>query len=456
MLSISLFFLMKTLKGLFATLVSLTIMVGMVGIGAVFSSSHREAPLISSDPAADQTDLYAFVSPQNADNVVLIGNYYPLIPAGGGPNYFNFDPSATYVFHIDNNGDAREDVSYAFQFRRMVKNGSTFLYNTQPLKSIDDSNVTYLADVYRFKGKMPSRLSTRHRIARSLPVAPPVIGSKSQPNYAELASQAISDLGTDGKYFFGQRDDSFFVDLNVFDLLNLGGAIDSLAGFNVNTIAFEVPAKDLAVRGDSVIGIWGATYRNAFTVIRPDGKRHSRGRLVQVSRLGMPLVNEVVVPLAYKDYFNSSHPSKDADTQAYADVVLQPELATLFEAVLGLDVPASDRTDIFEIFLKGVPDLNQPRNVRPAEMLRLNTAIAPSANPNAMGVLGGDLAGFPNGRRLGDDVTDIAIQVVAGVLAPTFGLSFVVPEGYTELGDGVTGNDLPFSTTFPYIAGPHL
>ncbi len=415
------------------------------------ASSHREAPMISQDPAADQTDLYAWMS--SKDNLVLAGNYYPLSGPGAGPNYYRFGDGVVYAFHLDTNGDAMEDITYAFQFSTKVKNGNTFLFNTKPIATLSDANVVQTWTAYKITGKFTgatSQWNNKNVVAKGT-VATPVIGGKSQPDYAKLAKEAVLDAGTKGKFFAGPRDDSFFVDLNVFDLLNLGAGVDSLKGANVQSIVMEIPASSVVSKSDPVVGVWGATYRWQRSVLRGGGVTAGGGKLVQVSRLGMPLVNEVVVPLAYKDYFNGSHPSKDADTQAYADVVLKPELAGLFGAVLGLKAPTENRTDLVTVFLTGVPSLNQPKNVRAAEMLRLNTSIAPASKDtwSRLGVFGGDTAGFPNGRRLDDDVTDIAIQAVAGKLV----------EGYkvdAALGDGVNANDVEFMSTFPYMAAPNM
>lgn len=416
-----------------------------------FASSHREAPMISQDPAADQTDLYAWMS--SKDTVTFAGNYYPLGVAGAGPNYFRFGDNVAYAFHIDTNGDATEDVTYAFMFETKVKDGGTFLFTKKPMSALGDANVEQSWKAYRIPGKFTGardQWNNANIVARGT-VAPPAIGGKSQPDYAKLATEAIVNAGSKGKYFAGPRDDSFFVDLNVFDLLNLGAGYDSLKGTNVQSIVFEIPVTNIASKADPVIGVWGATYRWERSVLRGNGVAAMNGKPVQVSRLGMPLVNEVVVPLAYKDYFNGSHPSKDADTQAYADVVLKPELAGLFKAVLGLKVPTENRKDLVTVFLTGVPGLNQPVKVRAAEMLRLNTSIAPTdiAKQNRLGVFGGDNAGFPNGRRLSDDVTDIAIQAVAGKLVDGYNVD-------AALGDGVNTNDVEFLRVFPYLAAPHI
>jgi hypothetical protein len=414
-------------------------------------SSHREAPLISQDPCADTTDLYAWVPYANKQNIVLAMNYYPLSGPGAGPNFYRFCDGVVYGVHIDNDGNAKEDVSFLVVFKTKVKNGNTFLYNVKPFASATDGNVEQRYTVYRVDGEFKKDVSQlkKSMIVAEGQVAPAVVGSKSQPDYEKLAQQVIVDKGAKGKFFAGARDDSFFVDLNVFDLLNLGAGFDSLKGANVQSIVMEMPSNTLTKK-DSVLGIWTTTHRSTQRVLRKDGSESNGKKLVQVSRLGMPLVNEAVVPLAYKDYFNSSHPKLDADTKAYADVVLKPELAGLFKAVLGLNVPLDNRTDLVTVFLTGVPGLNQPKNVRAAEMLRINTAIAPVAPDaeNRLGVFGGDTAGFPNGRRLKDDVTDIAVQAVAGKLV----------NGYTvpaELGDGVNANDKEFLATFPYLASPN-
>lgn len=441
-----------------AAILSLSVVGSLVAPAIIsFASSHREAPMISQDPAADATDLYAFVDPNNQEKIVFIVNSNPLGLPGAGPNYMNFATDVVYAVHIDNNGDAKEDFTYAFTFERRVANGNTFLYNTKPYDVLADGNVTYKANAYLIKGKfLGMKTQLRNPIA-TFDVAPPAIGPKSQPDYEKLATQAIAKVG-DASFFAGPRDDSFFVDLRVFDLLDLKRGTDSLAGTNVQTIAFEVPSAWLTADGkmaskssDPVIGVWSANYRSSIRVLKNDGSAAYANKLIQVSRLGMPLVNEVVVPLTYKDYFNASKPEKDADTQPYADVVLMPELAGLFKAVLGLDVPLENRTDLVTVFLTGVPGLNQPRSVRAAEMLRLNMATVPtpSEKVSRLGVFGGDTAGFPNGRRLGDDVTDIAIQAVAGTL---------VDKKYAndKLGDGVNANDKAFLPTFPFAASPNL
>ncbi len=305
------------------------------------------------------------------------------------------------------------------------------------MTSLDDKDLNFrqtynLELVHRRNGVFQSSTT----LLKDVPVAPSHVGRASMPDYATLRAQAVRSLPGGGKVFAGQADDPFFLDLRVFDLL-YGGNLsevgnDTLSGYNVNTVAIQVPSK-LLRKSDKqpVIGVWTTTSR-----------RSALGGYQQVSRLGMPLVNEVVIPLKDKDKFNASSPWKDAQFGKY---VTNPELPKLIKAVYGIDAPAEPRNDLVQVFLTGVPGLNQPPNVRPAEMMRLNTAIKPSAAPKRLGVLDGDTAGYPNGRRLTDDVVDISLQVVEGELVGK----------KNDLGDGVDANDKAFGSTFPYVALPH-
>lgn len=431
--------------------------VGILAAPAVMTlaSSHREAPAISQDPSADATDLYAFTSPANKDNVVLVANYVPFGMPPAGPNYVRFGDDVLYAINVDTDGDAKANVAYVWKFMTKTKNGGTFLFNTGANARADDTNVVQSYDLYMVKGdfKDATQLSKKTWMTSGT-VATPVIGGKSQANYEAVAKSAIVDMGSKGKVFAGPRDDPFFADLNVFDLLNLGNAVDSLKGYNVQSLVLEVPKSSL-VGSDPVIGVWTTSYRYATTVLKADGTKKMSGKLVQVSRLGMPLTNEVVVPLAAKNYWNGSIPADDAgkNYDAYAPVVVKPELAGLLKAVLGLNVPTDNRTDLVTVFLTGVPGLNKPtgKMARASEMLRLNTSTPMTATDkmSRLGVFGGDNGGFPNGRRLTDDVLDVSVQAVAG---------FLVDPKYqnTKLGDGVDMNDVPFMTTFPYLAGPHM
>jgi hypothetical protein len=433
-------------------------------IQPTLASSHREAPLISQDPVADNTDLYAFVSPTTPDKVTIIANFIPLEAAYGGPNYYKFDDNVLYEIKVDNDGDAREDVTFQFRFRTEVRNQNTFLYNSGPITSLDSPNwnVRQFYTVTRVDGaKGWGQLGRSTVLGTNLPSPPVNVGKLSTPNYEMLASAAVRQLGGGIQVFAGQRDDPFFVDLNVFDLLAVPPAdtdnADSLAGYNTHTIALEVPMAMLTANGTrptsasdptAVLGIWSTASRPSVTV-RNDGTEKSQGAWVQVSRLGQPLVNEVVLPRGVKDIFNSLDPIGDNAALPY---VLDPEVPKLLSALFGIQSPPAPRDDLATIFLKGIPGLNQPAGVRPSEMLRLNIAVTPVFNPNPFGVLGGDLAGFPNGRRLADDVVDIALRAMAGAtpLTPSFNTGI-----NAQLGDGVAANDKPFLTVFPYVATPH-
>jgi hypothetical protein len=455
----------KTITHLSLALVA---MVGMssalnLGAGPARASSHREAPLISQDPAADATDLYAFVSPDAPDTVTLIANYYPMQDPAGFPNFYRFGDDVTYRINIDNNGDAVEDVFYQWTFDTEIANPNSFLYQSGPIESLDSANLNVRQTYTLSEG----RGGVLTEIATGLMTPPSNIGPTSTPDYDALADAAIAEVGDGIKVFAGQRDDPFWVDLGgVGDLLtirqipgNAGGGVDDLAGLNVQTLAIQVPIDQLTKDGaapavadadDAVIGVWTTALRASTKVLWP-GTYEDSGPLVQVSRLGMPLVNEVVAPLGAKDLFNGSHPGDDAQ---FLGAVTDPELAKLLNLLYGtalVPVPESGRDDLVTVFLTGVPGLNQPANVKPSEMLRLNVAVPPSAEENSLGVIGGDNAGFPNGRRLGDEVVDIELRVAAGFL-----LGEEFQQGVNgQLGDGVPTNDVPFMTTFPYVAAPH-
>jgi hypothetical protein len=427
------------------------------------ASSHREAPLIAQDPMADNTDVYAFVDPNDPDFVTLIANFIPLQKPDGGPNFYQFDPNVIYEIHIDNNADAVEDITFQWRFTTEVRNQGTFLYNTGPVTTLDDAdlNVRQFYRLLRIDG--PRRTGAMRELAGRLPAMPPNIGPRSFPSYATLAG-GVQQLAPSGmRAFAGQRDEGFYVDLAVFDLLGVGsGEVqDSTAGLNVSTLALQVPIRDLTRNGakpsgptdpNAVIGIWSTASRAATATRTPGGITYS-GNLVQVSRLGNPLVNEVVIDLARKDAFNSLEPTQDA---AALDRVLDPEVPKLLDLIFGVKSPAAPRNDLVTIFLTGIPGINQPPNVRASEMLRLNTGIPPvsqqTSGYSTLGVLGGDVGGFPNGRRVGDDVLDIALRAVAGAtpLTPAFNRS---PNN--TLGDGVDRNDVEYLRVFPYLAVPH-
>jgi len=435
--------------------------VSAMWMGSVRASSHREAPLISQDPLADNTDVYAFVSPNHPDRVTLIANFIPFEAPYGGPNFFTFDDNVLYEILVDNDGDAVEDVTFQFRFRTETRNTNTFLYNTGTITSLDSPtfNVRQFYTVSLQEG--PRRRGRSTVIAEDLPTPPVNVGVRSTPNYEALAAAAVRQLPGNIQVFAGQRDDPFFVDLNVFDLLAVppvdNNNDDALAGYNVHSIAIEVPISMLTANRarpsspadpNAVIGVWSTASRPSITV-RGSGQEKHSSNFVQVSRLGQPLVNEVVIPRSTKDAFNALEPTGDGAALGF---VTDPEVPKLLSALFGIQSPQAPRNDLVAIFLTGIPGLNQPANVKPSEMLRLNVAIAPTLEPNPFGVLGGDFQGFPNGRRLTDDVVDIALRAMAGgtILTPGFNVS---PNN--ALGDGVAANDKPFLPVFPYLATPH-
>jgi len=413
-------------------------MAGLVPSGAI-ASSHREAPLISGLPQYDNTDTYAFVSPDKPRSVTLVGNWIPFEEPAGGPNFYSFATDARYNFKIDNDGDAKADITYRWTFRNHYRSKNTFLYNTGPVTSLNDKNLNYY-QTYKLV-----RVANGHSkvLADHIKVAPSYVGKASMPNYAKLHNQAIKRFGPKDGFraatWAGQADDSFFADLRVFDLL-YGGDLsevgdDSLAGFGVNTIALQIGKWNLAKNGNSkknpIIGMWSTTDRRGV-----NGKYH------QISRLGMPLVNEVVIPTKDKDRFNASRPRNDGQ---FLNYVTKPELPQLIEAIYGVNAPAQPRNDLVSVFLTGVKGLNQPKNVTPSEQLRLNMSIPPTKDPSRLGVLAGDNAGYPNGRRLADDVIDISLKVVEGAL---------LGKDTSAFQDAVSRNDKAFKKSFPYVALP--
>lgn len=441
----------------------------------VQASSHREAPSITLDPTADNTDLYVFRSTETgrSNSVTMITNFIPLEEPSGGPNFHKFDPNVLYEIMIDNNGDTREDITYQFRFQTQVLNNNTFLNGTGPITSLTDTdyNVRQTYTVTRVIGNR--RFGVRETLGSGLLVPPPNFGPATTPNYEGLADAAVQTLSDGSRVFAGSRDEGFYVDLGaIFDLLqlrklpgNAGGGVDGTGGYNVHSIALEVPISRLTRDGSvpvsgadpaAVIGVWSTASRPFITILPPDGGPPEAvnfpfgfERWIQVSRLGNPLVNEVVIPLAQKDRFNASHPIGDGQ---FLSFVTNPELATLLNLVHGVPVPPAPRNDLVAVFLTGVSGLNQPPNVVPSEQMRLNVAIPPTADASRsrLGVLAGDLAGFPNGRRVGDDVVDIALRAVAGVLV---GGAFAGSPN-KDLGDGVDQNDVPYLTKFPYLGTP--
>ena len=460
-------------RGAAATLVGLTALaaaaVGMMP-GTANASSHREAPLTAADPQIDNTDVYAFTSPDDKtqSTVTLIANWIPFEEPNGGPNFYPWAAGAHYDINIDNNGDGKADIVYRWTFTNHDTRGTnTFLYNNGPVTSLNDPNLLF-KQTYTLQEIAGGRTTT----ISTGTAAPSDVGPASMPNYAALRTAAIAPVVGGGTTFAGQADDSFFLDLRVFDLLYGANLKESgqntLAGYNVNTIALKVPKAALALNKNTtrnpVIGVWSSTEKQTLQLTA--GKATPSGPFVQVSRLGNPLINEVIVPTGLKDAFNSIPPSVDHTIPAVVKRVTNPEVPALLQAIYGLKAPATPRNDLVEIFLTGISknsggpikaDLNSqllnadvtPANFVPSEELRLNMAVPLTAKPNRLGVLANDLQGFPNGRRLTDDVVDIELQALEGA-AQTGKL---VPA--LAAGDGVNANEVAFSSAFPYVALPH-
>ncbi len=425
-------------------------------------SSHREAPGISKDPVADSTDLYAFTSPDHPNSVTLIANYIPLEGPDGGPNFYNFGDDVLYEIHVSNGGGVGENITYQFKFTTEYTDPKTFLYNTGPITSLTSSswNVRQFYSVTRIRNGHTEVLANRL-------ACPPVnVGVRSTPDYHALAAAAVHPL--DGGWVFaGQRREGFYVDLgSIFDLgvlrpfqndhlipLPAVGGVDSTKQLNVHTIAIQIPKTHLTRGGelptdptaaDSVIGVYTSASRRKSTVLEGGGKNMDVGPWVQVSRLGMPLINEVVIPIGKKDFWNSTEPEHDSQFAAhYAHPELAGLLPVLYPGVFpNLQAYTPARADLEAILLTGIPagvvsGFQNYTGTRQADLLRLNMAIPPASSPNINGILGGDLAGFPNGRRVFDDVATIEIRAIAGATIP------LVDPTYTA--DGAAGAVSDFS-----------
>ena len=427
-----------------------------LGPGTSGASSHREAPFTAGNPLVDNTDTYAFVSPDSPDTTTLIANWIPFQDPAGGPNFYPWgDEGYRYNIKVDNDGDAVPDITYEWTFTNVDTRGlETFLYADGPVDSFGDANLRF-KQTYDLVA-IPEE-GAEVTLVDDGPVAPSHVGDATFPNYQALRDEAVVDVagGVVGQSFVGQADDPFFLDLRVFDLLygaDLSEAgSDTLTGYNTNSVALQLPTAALTAGGDDsgVIGVWSTTDQQTFTIANGPDTATPTGDFVQVSRLGSPLVNEVVIPAGLKDAFNNLNPEDDASVQAAVDRVNDPELARLIEAVYGIPAPATPRDDLFAVFLTGIDGLTAPSgaNAVPNEVLRLNTGLAPTASPNRLGVLAGDNQGYPNGRRLADDVLDISIQAVEGAVRT----GIVAP---LAAGDAVDANDKAFGSTFPYLALP--
>ncbi len=448
-------------------------------------SSHREAPEISKDPVADSTDLYAFVSPDQPDSVTIIANYVPLEEPAGGPNFYEFGDDVLYEIHIVNGTDVQHELTYQFRFQTQTVNPNSFLYNTGQITSINSPNWNrpqfYTVTRVDYNGNSTVLTST------PLACPPCNIGPRSTPNYQQLAGAAVHNLPGGGRVFAGQRAEGFYVDLgSIFDLADLRPfqnlhliptpaqpGVNGTQGYNVHSIAIQVPKTLLTKDGsnptvpsnpNSVIGVYTTASRRKASVLLGNGQDVETGPWVQVSRLGEPLINEVIIPLGKKDFWNAVDPQGDSQ---FANFYAHPELAVLLPILypgvfpnLAAYTPA--RADLEAILLTGIPSgiitgFQNSTGSTQADFLRLNMAILPTANPNILGILGGDLAGFPNGRRVFDDIVAVELRAVAGVTIPLVDKSFT-PDGAASVINDFSPPSIPSGVSylqqFPYLGVP--
>ena len=443
------------------------------------ASSHREAPITALDRTADVTDWYAFVSYDHPDRVTMILNVDPFLEPSNGPNYFPFDPNVLYEMKVDNNQDGVEDVVFQFRFRTEIRQPGVFtgyvggIAGIPPITSLDGpgSEGFSLRQTYSVT-MIRNGTATDLTGGKKLVAVPSNVGPRTMPDYESLFRQGIFELGTGVRVFAGTVDDPFFIDLGAaFDSLNfrmgVGGVLtpavdaddahnyapDAVAGFNVNAIVLEVPITMLTVDGkrhgpgdkQAVIGTYGSTSRRRLTVRRSPNPLLTSGQFQQVQREGNSLINELIIGTGSKDRFSMDDPRNDGQ---FANFFLDPLLAQVF-ASIGIPVPSAPRTDLLPLvqYMAPICPGCGPKDAGPvADLMRLNTGIPPTpvGQQKRLGFLAGDLAGYPNGRRLIDDVVDISSRAVAGILADPsrFG---------TPVGDGVQLNPEGYGSTFPYV-----
>jgi Domain of unknown function (DUF4331) len=445
----------------------------------LFAASHREAPITALDRTADITDWYTFVSYDHPGRVTMILNVDPFLEPSNGPNYFPFDPNVLYEMRVDNNRDGVEDIVFQFRFKTEIRAPGLFtgfagdLAGIPPITHLNGEGSEGLSLRQTYTVTMVKNgVSTELNDGKTLFAVPSNVGPRTMPHYGQLYNEGNYDLGSGVRVFAGTVDDPFFIDLGAaFDSLNfrmgVGGVLssqvdgddkrnyapDAVSGFNVNSIALEVPIAMLTVDGkrhaagekEAVIGTYGTTSRRQFTVRRSPSPLETSGKFQQVQRMGNPLINELIIGTGSKDRFSMDEPENDSQ---FANFFLDPLLATVFGSI-GIPVPAAPRNDLLPLVQYRAPicpgcGANDHGPV--ADLLRLNTGIPPTpvANQKRLGFLAGDVAGFPNGRRPIDDVTDIASRAVAGILADP--LKFGTP-----IGDGVNTNTEGFRNIFPYV-----
>jgi hypothetical protein len=468
-----------------------------------FASSHRESPALTGMPKVDATDLYLFRSyEQDREGyVTVLANYMPFQDPFGGPNFYQFDPNAQYEIHFDNNGDGKEDLSFQFRFKNTSKGTALQigdkqvkipLINAGPISTQNAATLnvreTFTVKAIRGDRRTGNGAAVTNASGGGIEFDKPVdnIGEKTfgadagYETYAQkhIYTVNIPGCNTPARVFVGQRKEPFYIAVGkTFDLFNLnplgaeyGGNENNLEGKNVSTIAMEVPISCVATQDDPVIGAWTTASVRQGRLVNPspasgiNNATKEGGAWTQVSRLGMPLVNEVVIGMDDKDRFNSSKPSDDAQ---FANYVTNPTLPALIQTLFpAAKAPTNfPRTDLVTVFLKGLPGVNQPKNVVASEMMRLNTSIAPTprAAQKSLGVVAGDNAGFPNGRRPADDVTDLSLRVAMGALCVLTGDADALkvgckpsdaPAGGLPLTDGVRKNADSYPERFPYLNPP--
>ena len=467
---------------------------------SALASSHREAPFLTNEPSVDGTDLYLFRSYEQGrqDYVTVLANYIPFQDPFGGPHFYPFDENGLYEIHFDNNGDAKEDITFQFRFNNTSKQTALTVGGKQvkipiitsgPIDGVNPGTLnrreTFTIDVVRGDRRSGERAEVTRGGTREFDKPVDNIGQKTfggADGYERYANQHIYDVSIpncgNARVFVGQRKEPFYIAVGeIFDLFNLnplgaesGGNRNTLEGKNVSTIAMELPTSCLTTSGEPVIGSWTTASKRQGRLIDPNpgtgintGAKEG-GPWVQVSRVGMPLVNEVVIGLEDKNRFNASKPMNDAQ---FIDYVTNPALPALVQTLFP-SAPAPTnfpRTDLVTVFLKGIEGLNQPRNVVPSEMLRLNTSIAPVPvnAQNPLGVAAGDNAGYPNGRRPADDTVDLSLRVAMGALCTLTGQNDTLkvgcqasdaPAGGAALTDGVRKTAADYKATFPYLNTP--
>lgn len=473
--------------------------VALMASAPTFAASHREAPITALDHKADITDFFAFVSYDDATKVTFILNVDPFLEPGNGPNYFPFDDNILYAINIDNQNSATAHISFQVQFQTEIRAPGVFTgfvgagsginapANSPPpvapgtpivppaITALDGAGSAGLSlrqhfTVTMVKNGVSTPLSSLD--GNSLIAVPSNVGPRTMPNYSALAAQGIYTLQDGIRVFAGTVDDPFYIDLGAaFDSLNFrtaaGGGVlsaaadaddhtntapDFVSGYNVNTIAIEVPIALLTRTGNleaasspaATIGAWGTTSRPRILVRRSPLPAVGSGGYAQVQRMGNPLINELIIGTGSKDYWSMSQPVNDSQ---FANFDLDPLLARVLNAIYGIGIPTPPRTDLLPLVTYAPPIAAPGTTAGPiADLLRLNTGIPPTPEPSRrrLGLLAGDGAGFPNGRRVSDDVTDVAARAVAGILAG--------PQYNCRIGDGVNTNDIPYQETFPYVA----